>query len=232
MMETDPKPNTYAMMRRMAEERKAALRETLAECLAPERIGGREVLLEIGCGHGHWLAGYGRAHPETFCAGIDLRTKRIERANRKVEKQSLENVVFLKAEAREFLETMPACVRFSRVCILFPDPWPKARHHKKRLIQPGFLDALGGRVSGGGELYFRTDHDGYFAWAEAMLNAHSLWAIDLGAGWVHEEWPYFQDFMDAWRSLVARRRSEDIENENEDELDRQRESGESVDDAG
>ncbi len=225
MDEAKPRPNTYAMMLHLAEERKRALADRLERELAAGRTGGREVLLEVGCGHGHWLAAYAEQAPDVYCVGIDLRTKRIERANRKREKRGLENTVFIKAEAREFLEVMPGTVLFSTVCFLFLDPWPKARHHKKRLIQPGFLDLLASRVVPGGRLYFRTDHDGHFEWTREMIEAHGCWAHDPGNPWLFENRTYFQDFMASWKSLVARRTSDQVKEEDKGDLGEKSESG-------
>src|ERR1017187_4331580 len=124
---------------------------------------------EFGCGHGHFLTAYAFEHPTKLCIGIDLDRERIARATRKRERANSSNLHFIQADARLFLETLPDDMSFADVFILFPDPWPKKRHHKHRLIQPDFLSAI---YRGAGEetrIYFRTDHEQYYADARSVF---------------------------------------------------------------
>ena len=97
------------------------LRLTLQTALANQTA----LTFELGCGHGHWLAAYGAAHPAEFCVGIDLVTHRVERSQRKQALGKLANVVFLKAEATEFLDALLPTQQLAKVFILYPDPWPR-----------------------------------------------------------------------------------------------------------
>ena len=106
-----------------------------------------EFTLEIGCGHGHFLAAYAAVHPAEHCLGVDLLLDRIERAERKARRDGSPNVAFIQTEARMLLETLPPACRVGRVFVLFPDPWPKRRHHKNRLINDRFLDLLAARAA-------------------------------------------------------------------------------------
>ena len=112
-----------------------------ANTLAPslENNGNTSFNFEIGCGHGHWLTSYAKKPSHNF-VGIDLISKRIEKANAKVEKRNLYNVCFCKAEANEFLEFCD--YELSNTFIMYPDPWPKKRHFKRRLVQLSFLELL------------------------------------------------------------------------------------------
>ena len=185
-------------------ERLAQRRETLQaafEKIFPSQKSA--FVWEIGCGHGHFLTAYAQAHPEKLCVGIDLASDRIARAVRKRDRARLANLHFLQAEARFFLDALPPATRFSDVFILFPDPWPKLRHHKHRILQPGFLDALAGRMDAGARLLFRTDYEPYFQDAVSV--------VDAQAGWrrVDEPWPFefetvFQSRAPSYRSLIAR----------------------------
>ena len=84
-------------------ERRELLREKCTELFYEvERIA-----LEIGCGHGHFLTAYAEENREKFCVGIDLKSRRLGKADRKRQKRSLDNVLFLKAEAMEFLRRFP-----------------------------------------------------------------------------------------------------------------------------
>ncbi len=183
------------------ERRKAELRAALADCL-----GGKErVALELGCGHGHWLTDFAASQAELFCLGIDVIGDRIARANRKAERAGLANIRFLKAEASEVLEVLPEGVTFESVIILFPDPWPKKRHWKNRLFNASFLGALSERCSAGTKLYFRTDHNGYFAWAEEVAETLTDWTVSRDADWIFERETVFQSKADLYQSLILER---------------------------
>ena len=185
-------------------ERWRELRERAEHALA----GVDRVVFEPGCGHGHWLADYSAAHPERVCVGIDLVSKRIRKACAKAEKRGLRNLLFFKAELTDFLEVLPAPVRFDMTVFLFPDPWPKARHHRRRMMQPHTLDAIGARTGPGGLLCFRSDNADYCEWTRTLLAAHPLWIPEPEIPWPHECDTYFQDFMEDYTSLVARRSDE------------------------
>ena len=182
-------------------QRRADLRAALARVLPP----AAHFLCEIGCGHGHFLTAYAAAHPGELCIGIDLIGERIARATRKRDRAKLPNLHFFHAEAHDFLAALPAGATFSAIIILFSDPWPKRRHHKNRLLQPAFLDALAARAGQGTSLYFRTDHRGYFSHATAVLAAHPMWRIDPAAPWIFETETVFQARAPTYHSLVAGR---------------------------
>lgn len=166
---------------------------------------GSTFVWELGSGHGHFLTAYAQAHPERRCVGIDIATERVARALRKRDRAKLENLAFLQAEARLFVDTLPAGVRFSAVFVLFPDPWPKLRHHKHRIMQADFLQAAAQRATPDCRLFFRTDFEPYFQDTQAVIHAHPNWEP------VSEPWPFefetvFQQRAPAHHSLVARLR--------------------------
>ena len=190
---------------RAAIERERRRRELLtAACLDIFRQHD-PVVLEIGCGHGHFLAAYAVAHPEQFCVGIDLKTKRLQKSDRKREKGDLNNLHFHKAEGREFINALGPEVLLERIFILFPDPWPKKRHHKRRLIQCDFLDALAAHTPRGGKLYFRTDYHPYYEWTSEIIERHHDWSLEENDSWPFEEETYFQQLLGPHVSLIARR---------------------------
>jgi tRNA (guanine-N7-)-methyltransferase len=159
--------------------------------------------LEFGCGHGHYLCAYAEAFPTEFCLGLDLVSKRIEKARAKADKRGLSHCHFLKAEAAEFLSLWPQPHQLASVFMLFPDPWPKKRHHKNRMLQAAFLSQLAGRMAPQGRFYFRTDHEDLLNWAQAHLEEHPQWELAEGQAWPFEATSYFQELMDGWHSLVA-----------------------------
>lgn len=182
------------------EQRSSELRARLGGLLAG---GAGEFVWEVGCGHGHFLTAYAAAHPERLCIGIDLIGERIERAVKKRDRAKLPNLHFIQAEAKLFLETLPANAHLATIFVLFPDPWPKLRHNKHRIIQPGFLAAAAARAAPDCPLYFRTDHAPYYSAARDTIAADRHWRI------VDEPWPFefstvFQQRADNFHSLVAR----------------------------
>ena len=175
----------------------------LRELLPSLLVGRDRITLEIGCGHGHFLTAYAKAHPDRFCLGIDLVTDRIERATRKRDRAKAANLAFLIAEAEEFLESLPAGVRLGELFILFPDPWPKRRHHKNRLLQANFLSSLARWCEPNARLCFRTDYRPYFAEASQMIAAHPRWSLS-GEPWPFELATVFQERAPSYQSAVAR----------------------------
>lgn len=179
--------------------RVAAIRSFLAEEFDPAAI----LTLEIGCGHGHYLTAYATQHPETTCLGLDLVSKRIRKANLKKEKRNLSNLSFLKAEVREFLEAWPENLRAERIFILYPDPWPKKRHIKNRILQPGLLDSLCRIGMPGTHLHFRTDDPANYEWGRSVVDAHPRWKIRPDLEWPFENPSFFQDLLGVHESLTA-----------------------------
>lgn len=167
-------------------------------------LGDQARVLEFGCGHGHFLTAYAAAHPESTCVGIDLVSRRIEKGCQKRDKRELRNVHFLKAEATECLEAWPEWAPIGRVFLLFPDPWPKKRHVKNRMLQTGFLEELGRRCRPGALLHFRTDHPGNFEWGREVLTAAPDWTVAADEPWPFENPSYFQDLFTSYQSLTAR----------------------------
>lgn len=191
-------PSHLAHLQRVADQRRR-----LAALLEAQFAGCNRLTLELGCGHGHYLTAYARDHSTERCLGVDLIGRRVARGNAKAGKRGLNNLTFIKAEANDLLDLLPAKLRLQRIFMLFPDPWPKARHHKNRMIQDGFLAKLAGRTVPGAGFYFRTDHRDYFEWTRERLAAHPDWQLADDAPWPFEAASFFQDLMQSWQSLIA-----------------------------
>jgi tRNA (guanine-N7-)-methyltransferase len=162
------------------------------------------VTLEIGCGHGHFLTAYAEAHPDEFCLGVDLLGDRLARAARKSKRQGLGNIDWFQAEAALFLAALPSQVRLNgNIFVLFPDPWPKRRHWKHRLMCGGFLSALAERAGPGAQLCFRTDYGPYFAAALQAVEAHPAWRLALDTPWPFEQPTVFQSRATTYQSWIA-----------------------------
>lgn len=184
-------------------ERRQVLHDELSRILTP----GARFLWEVGCGHGHFLAAYAAAHPERLCIGVDLASERIERALRKRDRARLANLHFIRADAHLFLKSIPAGAEISDLFILFPDPWPKSRHHKHRVLQPAFLAAAALVAAPDCHLYFRTDFRPYFDDAGTTIRDSTHWELlDAAPPWPFEFATVFQARARHHDSLIARRR--------------------------
>jgi tRNA (guanine-N7-)-methyltransferase len=118
----------------------------------------------------------------------------------------LDNVLFLKAEATEFLDALPATVALRKIFILYPDPWPKKKHHKNRFINAENLARLAAHAAPGTRLHFRTDNADYFAWTGEHLAAHPGWRVEPAATWPFEQKTFFEERMKERRDVFADRR--------------------------
>jgi tRNA (guanine-N7-)-methyltransferase len=183
-------------------ERRDTLRSTLATIIG----SGARFVWEVGSGHGHFLTAFAAEHTDVSCVGIDIAEDRILRSERKRVRSRLTNLHFVRAAADDFLAAMPEGSRFLSVYVLFPDPWPKRRHHKNRVMTREFLSTVARLSVPGGPLFFRTDHEAYFLQAAATVRGHPDWAETEPASWPFEEPTVFQLKAERHFSLVALRR--------------------------
>ena len=149
---------------RAIKPRQAALVETLlpriAVDLAAPSLGSGETWLEIGFGGGEHLAEQAGRHPEVRLLGAEPFLNGAASALRHIDERGLTNVRLHVGDARDLAAALPDA-SLERVFILFPDPWPKARHHKRRLVNPAFAAELGRVLKPGGALRFATDWADY-----------------------------------------------------------------------
>lgn len=150
------------------------------------------VWLEIGFGGGEHLAAQAEMHPEIGFIGCEVFENGIARLVGAVARHGLGNVRIFADDARLLLEAlMPASL--GRVFILFPDPWPKRRHHKRRLVAPPTLDRLAALMQPGAELRLATDDHDYLAWMLEYATAHPQfrWLARRPADWRQRpaDWP-------------------------------------------
>lgn len=137
-----------------------------------EQVFGRRapVVLEIGFGMGHTTAEIAQARPDTDFLGIEVYTPGVGSLLRTIDAKGIANVRIIQRDAVEVLRHQIGPGVLSGVHIYFPDPWPKARHHKRRLIQPAFVSELVGHMAPGAYLHCATDWEPY---AEQMLEVLS-----------------------------------------------------------
>ncbi len=137
--------------------------------------------LEIGFGMGHALIAWARSVPGWNLVGVDVYQPGIGAALLAARSAELKNLRFLEDDANHALQMAFSPASLSEVRIFFPDPWPKKRHHKRRLIQPRFVELLASRLISGGKLLLATDWQPYAEWMLECLEAESQLA-SLNAG--------------------------------------------------
>jgi len=127
-------------------------------------------ILEIGFGMGETTAAIAQEHPENDYLGIEVHTPGVGSLLKRIADLRLENLRIIQHDAVEVVEHMIAPAALAGVHVFFPDPWPKKRHHKRRLIQPAFVALLASRMKPGACVHTCTDWEEY---AERMLEVLS-----------------------------------------------------------
>jgi tRNA (guanine-N7-)-methyltransferase len=118
--------------------------------------------LELGCGDASFLVEYARRHPERNFLGVERLLGRIQKLHRKGSRFGLANLRGLRIESAYCLEYLLPPDSIVALHIYFPDPWPKLKHRRHRLIQPGFPRLVWRALQAGGVVYLRTDDEDYF----------------------------------------------------------------------
>lgn len=142
---------------------------------------GGPLTLEIGFGMGTSLLEMAAADPGRRFVGVEVHPPGIGALMAGLEEQGLDNVRVMEADIAAILERVFAPASLDRVQIYFPDPWPKKRHHKRRLIQTPFLERLATRVAPGGLLMLATDWVPYAEWMLEALVAAPSWRNTAGS---------------------------------------------------
>ncbi len=148
--------------------------EELSGPLDFAQIFGRRgpVHLEIGSGKGTFLVHEAEAYPQIDFLGIEWARKFYLYAADRFRRRGLTNVRITRADAVTFLTEHVPSRTFDCLHIYFPDPWPKKRHHKRRLLQEANMGILLACLKDGGEIRIATDHKAYFAQIEEVMAAH------------------------------------------------------------
>jgi tRNA (guanine-N7-)-methyltransferase len=142
-----------------------------------EIFGNRNpVEIEIGCGKAKFLIARATEHPQINFLGIDVVWKWMKYAVQRTEKRRLRNLKFLKADAREMVKYGLPPGSVSIFHIYFPDPWPKRRHKKRRIVTGEFLNELHARLRDNGLIELATDHEDYYEqMSKAVVHSGISW---------------------------------------------------------
>ncbi|WGF86535.1 tRNA (guanosine(46)-N7)-methyltransferase TrmB [Marinivivus vitaminiproducens] len=181
-------PRLRPQRKRLLDERLPELRLQVApdRATAPRDVfpDGRPLWLELGFGGGEHLAAVAEAHPQVGVIGVEPFMSGVAALLGTIESRRLDNVRVVVDDARLLLDSLPDA-SVERIFILFPDPWPKARHHKRRLVNAETARACARLLVQGGRLELATDHMDY---ARAMLQAllpvdDLVWTATRPADW-------------------------------------------------
>lgn len=180
--------------RRLRDHAQELMEELLPQLLiAPNKLPDllQPIWLEIGFGGGEHLAHVAGLHSNIIMIGCEPYVNGISGLLKHIEKNNSSNIRVYTDDVRELLSVMPdACLE--RVYILYPDPWPKVRHYKRRLIQKPLLDLLARVMKPGAKLRIATDWDDYATWILERLLPHPAftWRAEKAADWTQawEEW--------------------------------------------
>jgi tRNA (guanine-N7-)-methyltransferase len=166
---------------RMTAAQKRALEELMPRYGIPfspvpldlDRVFGRSAprVLEIGFGNGDMLVELATASPGSDFIGVEVHPPGVGHCLLAIESRGLTNVRVIAHDAVEVLASQFPESSLDEVLLYFPDPWPKKRHHKRRIVQPAFASLVASRLKPGGRFKLATDWEPYAAWMLEVLNA-------------------------------------------------------------
>jgi tRNA (guanine-N7-)-methyltransferase len=139
--------------------------------------GTRPLEVDLGCGDGSFLMTMAQQYPERDFLGVERLLGRVRKVCKKITRRRLENARVLRLDSKYVVEWLLPQESVSRLHLLCPDPWPKLKHHRRRLVQVDFLEAVRKVLICGGEFLFMTDHEEYFRWSVAQVAEHGKFEI-------------------------------------------------------
>lgn len=118
--------------------------------------------VDLGCGRGRFLLARARQHPHHAFIGVERVSLRIRKVDTRACRENLSNIRLIQADALTVMRSLIPPGSVSVAYLFFPDPWPKRRHHTRRLVAQEFIDAIHRSLSPGGVIHIATDHADYF----------------------------------------------------------------------
>lgn len=146
------------------------------------------ITIEIGFGMGQATAQIASENPNMNYLGIEVHKPGVGRLLGEIKKRNLSNLYIMEYDALEAIETMVPDNSVNAFHIFFPDPWPKKKHHKRRLVQRPHTDLLASKLASGGYIYMATDWEDYANTAIEELNATPLLQNKYEGFAPHQEW--------------------------------------------
>lgn len=136
------------------------------------------VEVELGSGDGTFLMDYAQANPEINVVGVERLMGRVTKTDRKSRRRGILNLRMVRLEAAYWTRYMIPKESVAAFHVYFPDPWPKRKHHKRRLVSPGFPEIIRTALKTGGKIYLRTDHREYFQQMEEVFGDAEGFELD------------------------------------------------------
>lgn len=155
----------------------------------------RPLEIDLGCGDGSFLVAMASHYPERNFLGVERLLGRVRKVIRKAEKNSLLNLKVLRLELSYTIEWLLPDHCANRMHLLFPDPWPKKKHHKRRMVNKSFCESLVRILKEDGEFLFKTDHPDYFE--ESMLALENFDLLEQ-VPWNTDDFYPVTDFEKIW----------------------------------
>ena len=155
----------------------------------------RPLEIDLGCGDGSFLVAMASHYPERNFLGVERLLGRVRKVIRKAEKNSLLNLKVLRLELSYTIEWLLPDHCASRMHLLFPDPWPKKKHHKRRMVNQSFCESHVRILKEDGEFLFKTDHPDYFE--ESMLTLENFDLLKQ-VPWNTDDFYPVTDFEKIW----------------------------------
>ena len=135
--------------------------------------------LEIGCGRGDFLAEYAPLHPDTYFVGVERHLVSLRRATEKIKRNKIENVALINADIAYLFDSYITPELFDAIHLYFPDPWPKKKHVKRRVLNDSSITKFVASLKKAGILYIRSDNKSIFDDMQQVIgNVTSLSAIE------------------------------------------------------
>ena len=134
----------------------------------------KNMVVEIGSGMGETTIEIAKAHPEVDFVAVEVHGPGVGSLLNAIEKNGLDNLRVIRHDAVEVLEHMVADGSLAAIHLFFPDPWPKKRHHKRRLVQPAFAALAARKLAPGGVLHAATDWPDYADWMAEVFSQEAL----------------------------------------------------------
>ena len=160
--------------------------------------------IELGIGKGRFLLDAAARHPEVNYLGVEQAVKYLRLAYDRAHRRELANLRFVHGDAREFIEFFLAAGSVRALHVYFPDPWPKKRHHKRRLLNAHFLNEAGRVLESGGRVWIATDHDDYYEHVlEVLVPFRDRFEV-VEAAWEGARTNYEEKFIRRGQSIHRR----------------------------
>lgn len=151
---------------------------------------GHPTIVEIGSGTGTSTAAMAPLEPETNIVAVELYKPGLAKLLGQMVRGGIDNIRLIRGDGIEVLMRMFAPQSLDGIRVFFPDPWPKARHHKRRIIQSGTLNLFASRLKTGGVLHVATDHAGYAEWINDLTTVEPTLEFK---GWPWPQCPQLTD---------------------------------------